>query len=147
MRSDETPGDDDPRLGFVVVRIAEAVDRRFLGALAELGLTARKLRVLVLLGRSPGSSQRELAGNLGVDAANLVEVLDAMDEDGLLLRARDPDDRRRHRLDLTARGTTLLERANAATAGIDEAIFAPLGATRASFEAAARNVWRELDRA
>lgn len=64
MRASE----DDPPLGFLLVRIAEAVDQQFVGTLAELGLKPRELRLLVVIDRGDGSTQRELARNIGVDA-------------------------------------------------------------------------------
>jgi DNA-binding MarR family transcriptional regulator len=137
------PEDEVPPLGFLLVRIAEDVDRRFVAALAELGMRARELRTLVLVDRHPGLSQRELARRLEVDPGNLVALLDALDRAGLLTRRRDEGDRRRRTLRLTAKGARMLARANRATAAVEDAVFAPLtDAERAALAGAALRVWR-----
>ena len=104
-----------PSLGFLLVRIGEAVDRRFVAVLAELGLRPAELRALVLIARHPGASQRELARRMPADPGNLVKLLDALEDRALIVRRPGPDDRRRNRLELTGAGARLLRRATAAT--------------------------------
>src|SRR5829696_3610440 len=117
---------DCDRLGYLVVRIAEEVDRRHSAVLVELGLRPRELRTLVLVDRHPGLSQRALAARLAMDPGNLVALIDAMDARGLLRRERDPADRRRSTLRLTAAGEELLARASDATEAVEDAIFGVL---------------------
>jgi DNA-binding MarR family transcriptional regulator len=137
------PEDEVPPLGFLLVRIAEDVDRRFVAALAELGLRPRELRTLVLVDRHPGLSQRELARRLDVDPGNLVALLDRLDRDGLITRRRDQEDRRRRTLRLTAKGGRLRTRADRATAAVEDAVFAALDAAeRAALSEMALRVWR-----
>jgi DNA-binding MarR family transcriptional regulator len=124
------PDDARPPLGFLVVRIAEAVDRAFVDALTDLGLKPRHLRLLVLVDRTPRLSQRELARQLGVDAGNLIAVLDALEADGVLRRVRDEADRRQRLVTLTPAGDRLLQSALRATAAVEEEIFGALSATR-----------------
>lgn len=120
-----TPVDDQrPPLGFLLVRIAEAVDRLFLAALADLGLKPRHLRLLVLVDRTPGLSQRELARQLGMDAGNLIALLDALEGEGLLRRARDDADRRQRRVTLTDAGRERLAAAIRATERVEAQVFA-----------------------
>jgi DNA-binding MarR family transcriptional regulator len=137
------PEDAVPPLGFLLVRIAEDVDRRFVAALAELGLRPRELRTLVLVDRHPGLSQRELAARLDADPGNLVALLDGLDRDGLLTRTRARTDRRRRTLRLTAKGRRVLARANRATAAVEDAVFAALDASeREALAGLALRVWR-----
>src|SRR3990170_2708156 len=110
--------DDRPPLGFLLVRIAEVIDQLFVSALADLGLKPRQLRLLVLADRSPGLTQRELARQLGVDAGNLIAVLDALDADGLLQRIRDEADRRQRLVMLTHDGQRLPATALRATEAV-----------------------------
>jgi len=51
-----------------------------------------------------GSSQQELGQRLGIDPRNLVGVVDALEQRGLVERARHPGDRRRHVVRLTISG-------------------------------------------
>ncbi|HTE62663.1 MAG TPA: MarR family winged helix-turn-helix transcriptional regulator [Solirubrobacteraceae bacterium] len=137
------PEDEVPPLGFLLVRIAEDVDRRFVAALGELGLRPRELRTLVLVDRHPGLSQRELARRLDVDPGNLVALLDGLDRAGLLTRRRDEADRRRRTLRLTAGGARLLARANRATAAVEDVVFGALTESeRAALSGMALRVWR-----
>ena len=124
------PDDEHPPLGFLVVRIAEAVDRAFVAALADLGLKPRELRLLVLVDRAPGLNQRDLARQLEVDAGNLVSVLDRLDAEGLLKRTRDASDRRQRLLSLTPNGQRVLAAAHRATAAVETDVFAGLPASR-----------------
>jgi DNA-binding MarR family transcriptional regulator len=137
--------DERPPLGFLVVRIAEAVDRAFVSALTDLGLKPRDLRLLVLVDRSPGLSQRELARQLGVDAGNLIAVLDTLEADGLLRRVRDEADRRQRLVTLTAQGQRLLQSALRATEAVEAEVFASLSATqRRAYYDATLSIFRKL---
>ncbi len=118
--------DQHPPLGFLLVRIAEAVDRRFVAALADLALKPRQLRLLVLVDRSPGLTQRELAVQLGMDAGNLIGVLDTLEAQSLLRRERDAADRRQRLVTLTPEGEALLHRATEATEQVEARVFAHL---------------------
>jgi DNA-binding MarR family transcriptional regulator len=139
------PDDDRPPLGFLVVRIAEAVDRAFVAALSDLGLKPRQLRLLVLVDRTPGLSQRELARQLGVDAGNLIAILDALEADGLLRRERDGADRRQRRVRLTPAGRRLLGKALRATAAAEDEVFGALSAVqRKVFYDRSLSVYKEL---
>jgi DNA-binding MarR family transcriptional regulator len=80
--------------------------------------------VLVLADRAPGLTQRELARQLEVDAANLISTLDGLEADGLLNRTRDGTDRRRRLVRLTPKGRRVLAAAQTATAAVETAVFA-----------------------
>jgi DNA-binding MarR family transcriptional regulator len=124
------PDDERPPLGFLIVRIAEAVDRAFVAALADLGLKARHLRLLVLVDRAPRLNQRELARQLGMDPGNLIAVLDSLEAEGLLERTRDPADRRQRLVSLSSKGRRALAEGVRATAAVEEGIFGGLPAAQ-----------------
>ena len=54
------------------------------------------------------SSQQQLAGVIGVDPRNLVATIDFLERHGLVSRAPDPADRRRHGITLTPAGRQIL---------------------------------------
>ena len=124
------PDDERPPLGFLVVRLAEAVDRAFVAALADLGLKPRQLRLLVLVDRAPGLNQRGLARQLEVDAGNLISILDGLEADGLLQRTRDAKDRRQRLVGLTPKGRRVLAAAQEATAAVEAEVFAGVPAAQ-----------------
>src|SRR3954451_16596729 len=94
----------EPTTGFLIVRVAEAIDRRFSARLRPLQLKPRQLHVLRYLDATGAISQTELADGINVDAATLIETLDELEADGLIRREIDPDDRRRRRITLTPAG-------------------------------------------
>ena len=60
--------------------------------------------VLSVVGTNPGINQTSLSGVLGIDKPNLVPLIDAVVERGLLKRSVDPKDRRSRVLNLTPAG-------------------------------------------
>lgn len=132
------PDDQRPPLGFLLVRIGEAVDQEFVAALADLGMKPRQLRLLVLVDRAGELSQGDLARQLGVDPGNLVGMLDELEREGLLTRARSRQDRRLRLVALTGAGRRLLKKALRATAAIDQWALDPLSTRQreAFYEAA-----------
>jgi DNA-binding MarR family transcriptional regulator len=139
------PDDERPPLGFLLVRIGEAVDRDFVSSLTDLGLKPRHLRLLVLVDRAGELNQRDLAGRLGMDPGNLVTMLDALEADGLVARPRSEADRRQRLVSLTPTGRRLLTRALRATAAIDERILTTLPAShRDRFYAMTLSIYRKL---
>lgn len=109
-----------PPIGFLLVRIGERIDQGFVAALAALGLKPRDLRLLIVVERAGRLSQRMLAAGLGVDPGNLIEALDRLEDAGVLVRARDPGDRRQRLVSLTPAGTRLLRRAIKAAAAVED---------------------------
>lgn len=134
--------DEQPPLGFLLVRLGEAIDRRFVAAMAKLDLRPRELRVLVLVDRHPRCSQRELSRRLDVDPANLVELLDRLETRGLIARPLASDDRRRRTLQLTPAGTQLLAQATTASQDVERHVLAPLAADQeAALEQIVLRLW------
>lgn len=78
------------------------------GALAPTGLRPRHLVALMLLEGHGPSSQQALVEALSLDPSNLVVLLNELEERGLVTRRRDPADRRRHIVDISAKGRTKL---------------------------------------
>ena len=60
--------------------------------------------VLVNLKAKPRANQREIAEAMGVTEATLTHHLNGMDAQGLIVRRRDPSNRRVHLLELTEQG-------------------------------------------
>ncbi len=71
---------------------------------AELGMRLKDFVALAYLGSHPGISQHELGESIGVDANNLVILLNELEQAAWALRRRDPEDRRRHLVDITSKG-------------------------------------------
>jgi DNA-binding MarR family transcriptional regulator len=117
----------DPSTGYLVVRVAELIDRGFTARLQRVQLRPRELHALRYVDASDGISQRELADALGVDAANLIDTLDRLEDAGLMRREANPGDRRRRRVTLTAAGRRRLEAGLRAANAADADVLGVLG--------------------
>jgi DNA-binding MarR family transcriptional regulator len=110
------------------VRIAEAIDRRFVELLAKLDLRPRHLHVLRYLEAYGPMSQQELATGIRVDSGNLIDTLDDLQRDGLIRREVDQADRRRRQLQLTSSGMRRLQKGVAASEQVDAEVLEGLSA-------------------
>lgn len=69
-----------------------------------LGVTGPQRLVIRVVGQSPNATARAIAEVLGMHPSTLTGVLARLERQGLLQRRVDPDDRRRVRFQLTAKG-------------------------------------------
>src|SRR6202167_5093062 len=102
----------------LLVRLAKQVFRRSNEEL--LGMHLRLLMALSYLRDHDGAPQQELAEALGMDANNVVLLLNELEDLGHVDRRRDPEDRRRHRGELTPAGRSALVKAERAQETIEE---------------------------
>ena len=94
--------------------------------LAELGLNGRQLLVLTFTGSEDDLSQQMLSVRLGLDPTIIVALVDELEDRGLVVRERDVDDRRRHRLRITPKGRKVHTGAVRAVASAEKEFLAPL---------------------
>lgn len=106
-------------IGLHLTRVARLVSRAFDDALAEAGGSLPMWLVLLNLKISPRASQRALADAVGVREATLTHHLNAMENEGLLARRRDPDNRRIHIVELSEPGNSLFLRLRDAAISFD----------------------------
>src|SRR4051812_9711329 len=97
-------------IGLELTRTAKVVSRAFDDALTEAGGSLSTWLVLVSLKDRTHGAQRELADAVGVEGPTLTHHLNRMEAAGLVTRRRDPDNRRVHRVELTADGEALFVR-------------------------------------
>jgi DNA-binding MarR family transcriptional regulator len=93
----------------LLTRLSRVVYRR---AVPELiGIRIKEFVALVYLRESGKAAQAKLAETMMMDANNCVILLNGLEEGGLIQRTRDPEDRRRHIVEITAKGQKALENA------------------------------------
>ena len=76
----------------------------------------------------PGVSQQELESSLFMDANTVVLILNELESGQLSLRRRDPNDRRRHIVEITAAGRRALEKADKARESLEDEVLRGLSA-------------------
>ena len=118
--------------GFLVNRAHHQTRRDFLAALAPLGIEPREFGTLSALRVAGPATQGDLAQLLDVSPATVVEIVDDLEERGLLTRRRDSLDRRAYRLDLAGAADQVVTQAGVlATAHFDDRLDGPQGRGRA----------------
>ena len=121
---------------FLLKRLGFAAKERAMQAYEATRLHPYHHAVLVALGESSRETQAAIADALGYDRGQLVGLLDELEEQGLVERRRDPNDRRRHIVRMTPAGKRMLRRLRSVAREVEEEFLAPLSdEERAQFHA------------
>src|SRR5271154_7109327 len=115
-----------PTTGTIVLltRLARAVYLR--SSVDLVGMNLRNMVVLAYLRDHPGASQQVMTEMLSMDSNTGVLVLNDLEDLEYVERRRDPADRRRHIVDITAAGLDALEQAESAQGSIEDEILGRL---------------------
>jgi MarR family transcriptional regulator for hemolysin len=113
-------------VGIRLASTAKLVSRAFDETLAAAGGSLPVWLVLISLKTRSVANQRELAAAVGIQEATLTHHLNAMEDEGLVTRQRDPTNRRIHQVELTAGGEALFLRLATAARAHDERLRAGL---------------------
>jgi MarR family transcriptional regulator, lower aerobic nicotinate degradation pathway regulator len=109
--------------GFLLAQLGRAVTRRYRCVLSPIGLKPRETQALLRLRDDGAMSQQALGAALDIDASNLVALLNELEAGSLISRRRDPEDRRRHVVEVSKRGTKLLDEVERAAAEVEDQFF------------------------
>ena len=111
---------------FLLKRLGIAAKERSMAAYEEAGLHPYHYAILAVLDEGSRETQGAIADALGYDRGQLVGLLDELEEAGLLDRRRDPNDRRRHVVRLTAAGRKTLTKLRTLSSKVEEEFLAAL---------------------
>jgi DNA-binding MarR family transcriptional regulator len=112
LRVEAPAAERAPRsVGFLISQLGFVSSKRFMEALAPVGIDPREFTLLRFVAASEGRSQQALAELLAIPPSRMVALVDGLEEAGLLERRPDPEDRRVRGLHLTRKGRGALERA------------------------------------
>src|SRR3989440_12345883 len=117
-----------PETGIVslVTQLNKAVHR--LASEELLGMRFKPYLTLGYIRDHPGTSQQELESSLFMDANSVVLILNELEAAHFSIRRRDPNDRRRHIVEITAAGRRALDRADKAQESLEDEVLGPLSA-------------------
>jgi DNA-binding MarR family transcriptional regulator len=99
-------------------QVSRIIGRYAPSAWIDSGLTLAQLRSLFLIINEGSTNFRKLAEALKVTPANVTGIVDRLEEQGLVSRTQNPEDRREMTLQATDRGKALVS--NLKEAGIKE---------------------------
>ena len=116
----------DGGLVSLLTQLSKALHR--LSSEELLGMRLKPYMVLGYIREHPGTTQQELESALFMDANSVVLILNELEAAQFSVRRRDPQDRRRHIVELTDSGRSAIERADAAREGLEDEVLAPLSA-------------------
>jgi DNA-binding MarR family transcriptional regulator len=119
---------EDQQLLPLLDHLARVGRRAAEASMAPGGLRPRHLIALKLLSEHGPASQQGLAEALSLDPSNVVGLLNELEERQLIVRRRDPADRRRHIVELSATGAGELCLAQARLSRVEDDLLAVLSA-------------------
>ena len=112
--------------GLLLALLGQEAMQRLRAAHTAHSLKPRQFHILGLLHDHGGLAQGELVREMGVAPSILVTLLNPLEAAGLVVRDRDPADRRRHVVTLTAAGKRHVGSASRAQKETEESLFASL---------------------
>jgi DNA-binding MarR family transcriptional regulator len=116
-----------PGVTVLLTRLSRLIWRRTTEEM--LGLRPKEFVALAFLRERTPVSQQELGEILCIDPNNMVLLLNDLEQAGYALRRRDPDDRRRHQVEITDEGLLALEDAEEGIESMEGELLAGLSVT------------------
>lgn len=113
-------------IGYDMKRAFNALQADLTRSLAPFDLRMITFSALSLVVENPGLRPSQLAQALSIERANLVVIVDELEQRGLLTRAPSPTDRRAHQLNVTEQGEALYAQAMRAVEKHDARVVAEI---------------------
>jgi DNA-binding MarR family transcriptional regulator len=127
---------------LLMIKLGRITMHRFTEALEPFGIRPRHVAALIELRDRGELTQQGLCGQLHLDPTNLVAILNELELRGYATRRRDPEDRRRHLVQVSKKGVAVIEKVSEAMDAVEADLlegFEP--AEREQFEALLTSIW------
>src|SRR6478735_7252162 len=111
---------------LLMIKLGRITMHRFTQALEPYGVRPRHVAALIELRDRGQLTQQSLCGQLHLDPTNLVTILNELEQRGYATRRRDPQDRRRHLVEVSRKGIAVLEKVSEVMDGVEENLLAGL---------------------
>jgi DNA-binding MarR family transcriptional regulator len=95
---------------LLMIKLGRITMHRFTEALEPYGIRPRDVAALIELRDHGELTQQSLCGRLHLDPTNLVAILNELEARGYATRRRDPEDRRRHLVEVSKKGIAVIEK-------------------------------------
>jgi len=122
------PAEPEESLNELFGAVARRLRHSSMEALAPWHVAPSQLRAMSLIAKHETIRPSELADHLRITPRSVTEVVDSLEEQDLVRRTPDPDDRRATLVSLTDQGAAVVAAVRAARAAEAETIFGHLGA-------------------
>ena len=109
-RESAAPGIAQQWPTLLLIKLGRITLHRFSEALKPFGIRPRHVAALIELRDRGELTQQSLCGQLHLDPTNLVAILNELEQRGYATRRRDPEDRRRHLVEISKKGIAVIEK-------------------------------------
>jgi DNA-binding MarR family transcriptional regulator len=125
-----------------MIKLGRITTHRFTEALAPFGVRPRHVAALIELRDRGELTQQSLCGQLHLDPTNLVAILNELEQRGYATRRRDPDDRRRHLVEVSKKGIAVIDKVSEVMDGVEEELLSGLEpGEREELEGLLTSIW------
>src|SRR5689334_8040269 len=127
---------------LLMIKLGRITMHRFTEALAPFGVRPRHVAALIELRDHGELTQQALSGRLHLDPTNLVAILNELEHRGYATRRRDPEDRRRHLVEVSKKGIAVIEKVSEVMDGVEDDLLDGLEpAEREQLEGLLTSIW------
>jgi DNA-binding MarR family transcriptional regulator len=127
---------------LLMIKLGRITMHRFTQALEPFGVRPRHVAALIELRDRGELTQQSLCGQLHLDPTNLVTILNELEERGYATRRRDPEDRRRHLVEISKEGIAVIDKVSEVMDGVEGELLEDLDpAERRELEGLLTSIW------
>src|SRR6476660_8772030 len=127
---------------LLMIKLGRITTHRFTEALEPFGIRPRHVAALIELRDRGELTQQSLCGQLHLDPTNLVAILNDLEQRGFATRRRDPEDRRRHLVEVSNKGIAVIEKVSEVMDGVEDDLLDGLEpAEREHLEGLLTSIW------
>ena len=127
---------------LLMIKLGRITMHRFTQALEPYGVRPRHVAALIELRDRGELTQQSLCGQLHLDPTNLVTILNELEERGYATRRRDPEDRRRHLVEVSKKGIAVVDKVSEVMDGVEEELLKGLDPEdRRELESILTSIW------
>src|SRR5947208_5792352 len=127
---------------LLMIKLGRITMHRFSEALEPFGIRPRHVAALIELRDHGELTQQSLCGQLHLDPTNLVAILNELEKRGYAIRRRDPEDRRRHLVEVSKKGIAVIDKVSEVMDGVEADLLDGLEADeRDQLEGLLTSIW------